>query len=120
MCFQTPVLRRGPAIGTITGDKTGNTGHPVTARKPQNLLRGFDTRNCFAGNATEMQMVVIMMFGGTVAAQGIVGFSAVVRYFVHQPVIAKALQDAVHRNPVYFPVQLLHNVALATRRRRLI
>ena len=104
MYAQTLVFCRRQAGGTVTGNKTGNAGHPVTARKPQDLLRCFDTRNYFARNATEMQMIVIVASGGTVVAQGIVGFSVVVRYFVHQPVIAKTLQDAVHRHPVYFPV----------------
>jgi hypothetical protein len=81
------------------------------------LPHRLDARNRFAAHAVKVGVVVGVLPGGAIMAQGVVGFPVFGRYFVHYPLIKKALQDAVHGHAVYLSRQPLHKVGVAKRPR---
>jgi hypothetical protein len=76
-----------------------------------------EARNRFAAHAVKVRVVVGVLPGGAVAAQGVVGSAVFGRYFVQYALVKKALQDAVHGYAVYLSRQPLHNIGVAKRPR---
>jgi hypothetical protein len=81
------------------------------------LPRYLEAQNGFAAHAVEVRVVVGVLSGGAVVAQGVVGFPVLSRYFVNYPLIKKTLQDAVHSYAVNLSRQPLHDVGVAERPR---
>jgi len=58
-----------------------------------------------AALAPEMQVHVVVVFIGTFAAQGKIGFAIVAHHFVQESVFFKTVQDAVDSHPVHLAFQ---------------